>query len=483
MGRKVLGIDIRKESVSAVLVKTSLRESRIDAHAHVPISDSAEDEDPFKTALEALCSEIDTDGCDCVVSISADHFSYRILQIPFKDSKKIKMVLPFELEPTVPYPVDDLIIDFIVLESAGHNDHTDVIAVAVPKSELIPYLGTLGANKIDPEMITLSGLPTALCLADQADAGKDQLYLKVDKALSTLFIVSNGGIKLIRSFPTALTDDTRAGSLGAFVHRTLSAFGELSQSDYQPPDMVVTGSGLNGADFDADVSRVLDLSIKRLNFADRLGIPIDGENNKPWEPALMDNALALALMEIQGIKGLNFHKGRFAAKKFMVKYKKYLIKTGILAASVLTLLFFNLIAESYTLNRQIDRYNRQITGIFQETFPEVKRIVDPFQQMQIKVQEVKKNAVSQTATTSQIISIDILKDISKSISESITVDITRMVISPDNVIITGTTDTFEAVDGIKSKLEQIDAFKKVTINSTNKDRSGKEVRFQMKVVL
>jgi type II secretory pathway component PulL len=483
MSRKVLGIDIRKESVSAVLVKTSLRESRIDAHAHVPISDSAEDENPFKTALETLCSEIDIDGCDCVVSISADHFSYRMLQIPFKDSKKIKMVLPFELEPTVPYPVDDLIIDFIDLESAGHNDYTDVIAVALPASELAPYLGTLGAIKIDPEMLTLSGLPTALCLANQADAGKDQLFLKIDKALSTLFIVINGGIKLIRSFPTPAGDDAKAGLLGAFVHRTLSAFGEISQSEYQPLDMVVTGSGLNGANFDTDVSRFLDLPVKRLNFADRLSIPIDDEPSKPWDPALMDNALALALMEIEGFRGLNFHKGRFAAKKFILKYKKYLIQTGILAAVVLTLLFFNVIAESYTLNRRINRFNRQITGIFQETFPEVKRIVDPFQQMQIKVQEVKKNEVFQTAATSQITNIDILNHISKSISESITVDVTRMVISPGNVLITGTTDTFEAVDDIKSKLEQIDAFKKVTISSTNKDRSGKEVRFQMKVAL
>jgi Tfp pilus assembly protein PilN len=103
--------------------------------------------------------------------------------------------------------------------------------------------------------------------------------------------------------------------------------------------------------------------------------------------------------------------------------------------------------------------------------------------MQIKVQEVKKSAVFQTAKTSRILSIDILNNISKSISESITVDITRMVISPDNVIISGTTGTFEAVDDIKNKLEQIDAFKKVTINSTNKDRSGKEIRFQMKVAL
>ena len=483
MSRKVLGIDIRKESVSAVMVKTSLRESRIDAHAHVPITDPGEDEHPFKAALETICSEIDTDGCDCVISISADHFSYRILQIPFKDAKRIKMVLPFELEPTVPFPVDDLTIDFIDLETAGHNDNTDIIAVAVPNSELTPYIGTLSAIKMDPEMVTLSGLPAALCLANQADAGKDQLFLKVDKALSTLFIVSNGGVKLIRSFATPGTEDHRARSLGAFVRRTLSAFSELSQTEYQPRDMTVTGSGLNGADFDATVSDFLELPVKRLNFTDRLSIPIDGEDSKPWDPALMDNALALALMEIEGIRGLNFHKGRFAAKKFFVKYKKFLMKTGILAATVLALLFFNVIAKSYTLNRQIDRYDRQLTGIFQKTFPEVKRIEDPFRQMQIKVKEAQNNSVFQAATTSQILSIDILNHISRSISDSITVDISRMVISPDNVIITGTTDTFEAVDEIKNKLEQIDSFKKVTISSSSKDRTGKEVRFQMKVVL
>ncbi|NNL76388.1 MAG: pilus assembly protein PilM [Desulfobacterales bacterium] len=143
MSRKVLGIDIRKESVSAVLVKTSLRENRIDAHAHIPLPEAAEDDNNFKTALNMLCNEIDPSGCDCVVSISADHFSYRILQVPFKDSKKIRMVLPFELEPMVPYPIDDLIIDFIDLESGGQSDHSEVLAVAVPSTELAPYIESL----------------------------------------------------------------------------------------------------------------------------------------------------------------------------------------------------------------------------------------------------------------------------------------------------------------------------------------------------
>ena len=58
-----------------------------------------------------------------------------------------------------------------------------------------------------------------------------------------------------------------------------------------------------------------------------------------------------------------------------------------------------------------------------------------------------------------------------------------MVISSETVLISGNTDEFKSVDDIKSKLEQIDFFKKVTINSTNLDRTGKEVRFQLKVEL
>ena len=483
MSRKVLGIDIRKDSVSAVLVKTSLRENRIDAHAYIPLPDSAEDENNFKTALQALWNEVDPAGCDCVVSISADHFSYRILQVPFKDSKKIRMVLPFELEPTVPYPVDDLVIDFVDLQSGSQSDQSEIIAVAVPRSELSPYLQSLAEFKIDPEMITISGLPAAMCLANQADPGEDRLFLEVSNASSSLFIIRQGQLQLIRTFPNPNAADNRAGILGAVVRRTLAAYDEFCQTEFQPLDMLVTGAGLNGANFESGIFEALKFPVKRLNFADRLNIPISGENLKPWNPALMDNALALTLMEIEGIKGLNFHKGQFAAKKFLLKNKKDVLRTGILAAAVLAMLFFGTILEYYTLNQQLDRIDHQITAIFQETFPEVKRIVDPFQQMQVKLQEVKKNAVIQTTATPHIRSIDILDSISKGIPQGIEVDVTRMVISPDTVLISGTTDTFKSVDDIKNRLEQIEYFKKVTISSSNTDRSGKEVRFQLKVEL
>ena len=483
MSRKVLGIDIRKESVSAVLVLTGLHENRIEAHAHVPISDSGEEDNRFKTALGALCNEIDPSGCECVVSISADHFSYRILQIPFKDSRKVRMVLPFELEPTVPHPIDELVVDFIDLQSAALGDHSEIIAVAVPRMDLNPYIESLADFKIDPEMITVGGLPAAMCLAKQADQGEDRLILEIGDVSSSLFIISGGRLQLIRSFTTPGGKDNRAVVLGAFVQRTLAAFDEISQTDFQPPDMIVTGAGLNGAVLDDEVSKVLDIPVNRLNFADRLNIMIDPENSKPWNPAIMDNALALTSMAIDGIKGLNFHRGRFAARKLFVKHKKNWIKTGVLAAAVLALLFFNMITETVTLNRRIDRIDQQITAIYRETFPNVKRIVDPHREMQVKVQEEKKSAVTQSALGPQIRTIDILNSISQKIPDDIKVDVTRMVISSETVLISGNTDEFKSVDDIKSNLEQIDFFEKVTINSTNLDRSGKEVRFQLKVEL
>jgi type II secretory pathway component PulL len=178
-----------------------------------------------------------------------------------------------------------------------------------------------------------------------------------------------------------------------------------------------------------------------------------------------------------------FHKGQFAAQKFLSKHKSPLIKTGILAAAVLALMFFNVLMQTYTVNKQVRGVERQMTQIFKATFPEVKTIRYPYPEMQARMRETKKNAAFQAEAGPHIRSIDILNSISEKIPDNIKVDFTRLVIQPENVVISGTTDTFNSVDDIKSRLEQIQYFKKVTISSSNIDRSGEEVRFILKVAL
>jgi len=483
MSRKVLGIDIRNYTVTAVLLKSSLREHHVDDFIHLPFSGLDDPERSLSAALQTLAEKMDLTGGDAVVSIPANQFIFRNLQIPFSNSKKIRMVLPFELETTLPYAVEDLVIDFHALNGTPDRDKTELIAAAIEKRKLFPYIDALASIKVDPEKLTLGGLPTALCLASQADPQEDQLFIEINDSWGTLFVLAGGRLQLIRSFPLPSAGPSKTAVLCAQIRQTLAAFLESSEMNFKPIEMVASGIGLVENDIIPEIAKGLDMPVEAASIAGRINIPVADNAEGQWIPAQMDNALALALMEVEGYGGLNFHRGQFAAQKFLSKHRGPLIKTGILAAAVLVLLIFSLMMEAYTLNKRIRGIESQMTQVFKETFPDVQTIRYPYQEMQAKIRETKKNAAFEDEAGPHIRSIDILNRISEQISENITVNLSQLAIQPDHVLISGTTDTYDSVDSIKSRLEQIQQFTKVTISSANIDRSGNEVRFMLKVEL
>ena len=197
----------------------------------------------------------------------------------------------------------------------------------------------------------------------------------------------------------------------------------------------------------------------------------------------MDGALALALAEIEGLESLNFHRGQFPGKKILSRYRENLIKTGVLAAAVLVLMFASVLVDAYVHQRRLAELDHQIEAAFKDAFPDAKKVADPYQQMKINLQELKKGAALPGETLPSVRSIDLLKNISDAVPEGISVVFDRLVLGPDTILISGTTGGFNAVDEIKGHLERIPAFKKVTISSANTDRSGKEVNFQLKLDL
>jgi len=482
MSRKVLGIDIQDQALTAVLLNSSLREHHVEDFIHLPFSGPDDPERSLSAALQTLTEKMDLTGSDQVVSVPANQFIFRNLRIPFSNSKKIRMVLPYELETTLPYGVEDLVIDFHALNGSPAGDQTELIAAAIEKNKLSPYIDALASIKADPEKLTLSGLPTALCLAHQADAQEDQVFIDVSDTYGTLFVLAGGHLKLIRSFPLP-AGPSKATVLCFQIQQTLAAFLESAEFNFKPIELVASGIGLKEDEMAAALSGVLDIPVKTAAIADRLNIPVAGKEQNRWIPAQMDNALALALMEVEGYDGLNFHRGQFAAQKFLSKHKGPLIKTGILAGALLVLLIFNLLMEAYTLNKSIRNIDSQMTEIFKATFPDAKTVRYPYQEMQARIREIKKDDAFEAEAGPQIRSIDILNSISEQIPESVKVNLTRLVIQPDNVLISGTTDAYDAVNDIKSRLEKVQYFKKVTISSANIDRSGNEVRFMLKLEL
>lgn len=484
MTRKILGLDIRADAVSAVLINSSIKGTVIEAHEHVPIDIRKKDGNGLSASLETIEQKMNISDSICVASFPADEISYRNIQVPFKGQKKIRKILPYELEPTLPFPVEDLIIDFIHIETHDHTNAKNLITAAVEKSKLQSFLDTLATFNIDPEIVSVGGYPTAFSLASFLDSHKNWLFIDIDNNKSTIFIISSGRVCLIRSFAIySAARSSKIKSLCGNMRRTLYAFEKILGLDFEPDGGFITGHGIDDLDFDKDMEQDLGFPIERVDifrFADILK-----QQTPPpsWIPFVMDNALSLALMEIEGAKGFNFRKGPFALKKYWEENKKNLIQTGVFFVLLLSLGWFNVFLDSYFMGKRLDRLNHEIRGIFTSTFPEVKNIVDPVQQMKVKIQEAKKNALLPGETEKQIKAIDILNTISKAIPKDVDVTLKRFVMGSESVNISGDTDSFNSVDNIKSKLEQAEIFKKIVISAANIDKSDKRVRFKLKVNL
>ncbi|MCP4110107.1 MAG: pilus assembly protein PilM [Desulfobacteraceae bacterium] len=505
MSRKTLGIDIRYDSVSAMLVKSGLKGNWIEDYVYVPVSDQylapvqpgeevkAKDGFTVGTALETIRSRMDTDGSVFAVSFPADQASYRNIYVPFRDQKKIRQVIPFELEPALPFPVEELVMDFHPVTNSKRvpdANHTDIIAAAIEKAKIQSYMDILVSLDMEPEIITVGGYPAALCLARFSNTPENWMFADISKTRCTIFAVSSGQISLIRSFPVSFMPNSGKASrrgtemLCDIIQRTVSSFDENLHSGFRPEEMLITGHGLNYPDFEHEAELILDIPVKRADIIRDTGAVVKyaPRDILPEHRIQMDNAFALALMENEGIGSLNFRRGPFAPKREWAEHKGSFISSGILACLVLVALFFNVWIEYSSMATQEEQLDSQIESIFKSAFPNRKYMDNvALKLMETAVEDAKKVEMIPKELEKNIKTVDIFNEISKLIPAKIDVELSRLVIALENVQINGNTDSFNSVDEIQSQLEKSTFFKRVTIitNRKVKDR----IQFKIKADL
>ncbi len=490
MSRKIFALDIRDNTISAISITSGFKSTSIDAYVNVQVDDSA---DGIPKAMETIVKEADLDSSTCIVSVPAGKISFRNFAVPFKNSKKIRQILPFELESTVAVPTDNLSIDFVPVKLSENSNNTDIIVACVENSQLEMYLKTLADFNINPEIITVGGFPTAYFLSQLDDFPESGLVLDFGKRNGTLFLIIARQIALIRPISLSFTGlsgpSDSPGSSDSFevehlcrgIQQTLFSFEEIFNLDFRPEAMLITGNGLDDTRQESQLAQGLGIPVKRLDLVAASGFRMKNGFKKSWNSSEMDNALALAQMELTGLDAFNFGKGFFAEKNFWSENRRRVIQTAVLAGLLFMFAFFDVLFESYILQKKVVQLDQQIAGVFKQTFPEIKKIVDPLHQMRVKIKDVKSTALFPTDTEKKNRTIDLINRISRLIPKTTDVELTRVVIGPENFVLSGNTDTFNTVDDIKSRLETADVFKKVTISSANIDRSDNRVRFKVKV--
>jgi hypothetical protein len=482
MSRQILSIEIRKDHIAAVLLNTGLKSGSIAGCTRVPIHPDTEsgDADPLVRALKALTGQIDTASASVMVSIPADRVIFRSLTIPFKEASKIRQVLPFELEPIVPVNIDNLTVDF---QSVPMGDQSRVFAAAVDSGLIQDLLERFTEAGLPPQIVVPGGLPLALQISELDDQATDHtLILDIDRNKTTLFALTGGHIALVRTIPYDPYAETGTNALALRVRQTLTALGEGHVERFSPAAVYVTGPGLDVEGSVEKLSKALELPVGTIDFR-RLLTHVGMDNQVQWNSHLFNNALALANLTNEGGKCPNFHHISSPLRNFLNTYRPYIMGPAVLFAIVLLLGLGGVVADSYFLKKRVDLQNSEMAAVFRSTFPDSRLTAPPLDQMKSKLTEVRKGNIASRHPGSAIRTIDILLELSQRVPRTVDVVLSRMTVGAEAVTVSGETADFNTVDDIKGRIEKSDLFSEVTIASANMDKSGKKVRFKLKIDL
>ena len=498
MAQLTLGVDISDDLLSAVVVAGKARDGQVVACASVALDEY----DDIPEVLPVLLEQLQWQGGHCASGLPLSYFSLRNLALPFTNEKKIKQILPFELEEHLLVPVDEQIIATLV--TGQGDDGTHLLAAAVEKNTLRELLATFQAHNLDPDIVCPSSFALADRLRREGSSGRDFLLLYGDMGSMTMIICHAGEIVFMRrlSYPEKVfTDaifsfedgsvrvadrdaaDVAVSGLCGVVQRSIDYFCFTRKVKINPDHVILAGPMQLAVGFQEQIEHELGLSGKVCDLVQTGLVTLDGSAVESWQPAVYDRALALALQAGSKHVPLDFRKDEFVTKRHLLGSKRQAMGVALAAGGLFALALGYLFVDYHSLKNKYDGVEGEMEQVFKTSFPGVTRIVDPLAQMRSKLQEVQAPTVIMPLFTQEKRVLAILADISTRIPANVSMHVSRFVIDQDSVRIKGTTDAFNNVNTIKKLLDKSARFAEVNIVSATKTKDKNVIRFEIRLLL
>ncbi|SCA63086.1 hypothetical protein SCG7109_AH_00400 [Chlamydiales bacterium SCGC AG-110-M15] len=149
-----LGLDISPNCLKIARVSLIKGEARVEELILEPLGD--EKQEILKSAIDK--SALKSDNPLLATAISSEDLLVRSLSLNVASEKDIPSVLDFQVEPLLPFPVEEAFIDWVHL--GNKNGSHQLTIFAIPKSALDRHLDSMHHLGIEPESVSCT--PVAL---------------------------------------------------------------------------------------------------------------------------------------------------------------------------------------------------------------------------------------------------------------------------------------------------------------------------------
>ncbi len=129
-----------------------------------------------------------------MVSLPPSDVMFRQIHLPFRDESKIKKTLPFELEPLLPLPIEEVVVDYVHLPDDG------LLAAAVGKERIRKVISAVEEHLGEVSVIDIATAALALPLLEQKALTGAGILLDIGASSTFAVFYEKNAMVQIRSF-------------------------------------------------------------------------------------------------------------------------------------------------------------------------------------------------------------------------------------------------------------------------------------------
>jgi len=499
MGAKTWGLDIGSTGIKAVELTRSLRGYRVTQYVYLPIGPLNPEERREKEleGLRKIFPEGEKTKGGLILPVASHRTMVHRLSLPFQDRKRNQRVVKFEVEPLLPFPAEQAVVDFYAPKQKENGN--PALVFAVPKEELKKQLSLMQEAGLDPESVTGEAM-ALFWMVKNMGLNASGALLDLGHEKTTMIAWEGETLTLVRSIPIAVAPLSRApeGPLGAGpladgiqpsstlarladeVQRTLISYGGGGEG-HSVENIFLTGGGAGLPGVEKILSEELKRPVAILDVAEKRPsllreVPQEYHN-------MLTVALGAAFWgTVEEAERINFRREEFVslgkARRMKTRMTLLFSYAGILAILGIAAFSTNL----YLQEKKYQYLRAELRKEFLQAQPGVKNVVNELQQMKELVREEKArvDALGGSADTSS--PLEMIRELSTMIEPKWKVRVTELVMEPEGVELAGEADSFDTVNQLKSKLDRSALYKEVQLKTAQASSLENiiEFKFQMK---
>jgi type IV pilus assembly protein PilM len=146
-----------------------------------------------------------------IVSLPEEKSYIQIIRMPKMSLEDLKTAVIFEAEKYIPMAIEEVYLDFEIVENDKEKDHMDILIAALPKTTVDPYFSSLKKAGLNPTALEIESLAVSRTLLNNEERPvAPTLLVDFGENKTSFILYSNNAVLFTSSFVISsakITDD------------------------------------------------------------------------------------------------------------------------------------------------------------------------------------------------------------------------------------------------------------------------------------